>query len=144
MTLRTLAPRMPPFTCHLFVCCHQRDPASGRGSCDPTGQEALRDQLQAELRRRGLGPLVRANKSGCLDQCECGPTVVIYPQGIWYGRVTADDVPRIVEETVIGGRIIPELVISDTELNARACWKWSAAQAPPPPSGSPGDKTTLG
>lgn len=135
---------MPPFTCHLFVCCHQRDPASGRGCCDPTGGEALRDRFQAELRRRGLGPLVRANKSGCLDQCECGPTVVIYPQGIWYGRVTPADVPRIVDETVIGGRIIPELVLSDAELNARACLKWSTAPASAPPPETPGGEPSPG
>jgi len=43
---------------------------------------------------------VRANRAGCLDQCELGPTVVIYPQQIWYGKVTLDDVERIIDETV--------------------------------------------
>ena len=61
--------------------------------------------------------MVRANKAGCLDQCELGPTVVIYPHGIWYGGVQAEDVTRIIEETIIGGRIIPELVIGDDRLN---------------------------
>ena len=47
--------------------------------------------------------------AGCLDQCERGPTVVIYPQGIWYGGVQPDDVPRILDETVeVGGRVLED------------------------------------
>ena len=114
---------MPPFTCHLFVCCNQRKPGHSRGCCDPKGDEALRDAFKSELKRRGLGPLVRANAAGCLDQCELGPTVVIYPQGIWYGHVQLEDVPRIVEETVIGGRILEDLRIPDAELNAHKLGK---------------------
>jgi (2Fe-2S) ferredoxin len=79
----------------------------------------LRNCFKAELDRRKLGPLVRANKSGCLEQCELGPTVVIYPQAIWYGHVTIADVPRIIEETVIGGRILNDLLISDDWLNTK-------------------------
>ncbi len=110
---------MPPFTSHIFVCCNQRKAGHSHGSCDPDGKEALRDCFKAELKRRDLGPLVRANQSGCLDQCELGPTVVIYPQGIWYGGVTADDVPRIIEETVVHGRILEDLLIPDSALNAK-------------------------
>jgi (2Fe-2S) ferredoxin len=110
---------MPPFTSHIFVCCNQRTPGHTRGCCDPEGQGKLRDCFKSELKRRGLGPLVRANQSGCLDQCELGPTVVIYPQAIWYGNVTAADVPRIIEETVIGGRVIEELRIPDERLNTK-------------------------
>ncbi len=108
---------MPKFNCHLFVCCNRREPGHSRGCCDPEGSEALRERFKAELKKRNLGPLVRANKAGCLDQCEQGPSVVIYPEGIWYGGVTLDDVPRIIEETVIGGRVIEELVIRDEFLN---------------------------
>ncbi len=110
---------MPKFTHHIFVCCNQRAPGNSRGCCDPDGSEALRDLFKKEVKRRGLDPLVRANKSGCLDQCENGPTVVIYPQEIWYGRVKPEDVPRIVEETIIGGRVIQELVIPDELLNTK-------------------------
>ena len=76
--------------------------------------------LRAELKRQGAGPLVRANKSGCLDQCEHGPTLVIYPQEIWYGGVTEGDVPRIVSETILGGRILSDLLIADERLNQKA------------------------
>ena len=63
--------------------------------------------------------MVRANKAGCLDQCELGPTVVIYPQGVWYGSVTPADVPRIIEETVVGGKILDDLKIPEHRLNTR-------------------------
>ena len=108
---------MPPFISHIFVCCNRREPGHRRGCCDPDGGEALRNAFKAEVKRRGLGPAVRANMAGCLDQCELGPTVVIYPQQIWYGHVTAADVPRIIEETVIGGRIVDDLLIDDDQLN---------------------------
>jgi (2Fe-2S) ferredoxin len=112
---------MPAFTHHIFVCCNQRSPEHRRGCCDPEGAETLRNAFKAELKRRNLGPLVRANKSGCLEQCEHGPTVAIYPQAIFYGRVTLADVSRIVEETVIGGRILADLQICDSCLNNPAC-----------------------
>ena len=110
---------MPKFTHHIFACCNQRSPSHPRGCCDPDGTEQLRNALKTELARRGLGSDVRANKSGCLDQCELGPTVVIYPQAVWYGNVQLEDVPRIVEETIIGGKILPELLISDEHLNTQ-------------------------
>lgn len=111
---------MPAFECHLFVCCNQRDANHPRGCCDPTGQEALKDKFKTELKKRKLGPLFRVNSAGCLDQCESGPVVVLYPQAIWYGGVTPDDVERILDETVIGGRVIEELRIPDERLNCPA------------------------
>jgi (2Fe-2S) ferredoxin len=110
---------MAAFSHHIFVCCNRREPGHSRGCCDPDGSEALREAFKRELKKRKLGPLVRANKAGCLDQCERGPTVVIYPQGIWYGGVTLADVPRIVEETILAGRIIEELLIPDERLNCK-------------------------
>jgi (2Fe-2S) ferredoxin len=110
---------MSQFTHHIFVCCNRREPGHSRGCCDPAGGEALRACFKAEIERRGLKPLVRANYAGCLDQCERGPTVVIYPQAIWYGGVQLDDVPRIVEETIMHGRVIEELRIADADLNCR-------------------------
>src|SRR4051812_34175403 len=68
---------MPAFTSHIFVCCNQREPNHRRGCCDPDGSEVLRDAFKTEVAKRKLGPLVRANKAGCLEQCEVGPTVVI-------------------------------------------------------------------
>ena len=110
---------MAKFSHHIFVCCNQRAPGHTRGCCNPDGSETLRNLFKVEISRRGLKPQVRANKAGCLDQCELGPTVVIYPQEIWYGQVQPEDVERIVEETIIGGQIIPELLIRDENLNIK-------------------------
>ncbi|MCG8583420.1 MAG: (2Fe-2S) ferredoxin domain-containing protein [Pirellulales bacterium] len=114
---------MAKFTSHIFVCCNQRQPGHSRGCCDPEGSEQLRSQFKAEIKRRGLGPEVRANSAGCLDQCECGPTVVIYPQQIWYGGVTSDDIERIIDRTVVGGEILEDLLIPDEMLNTKGAGK---------------------
>jgi (2Fe-2S) ferredoxin len=110
---------MAKFTHHIFVCCNRREPGHSRGCCDPQGSEALRSAFKAEVERRGLTPQVRANRAGCLDQCELGPTVVIYPQSIWYGNVSLQDVPRIVEETIEKGVVLKDLLIADEKLNSR-------------------------
>ena len=119
---------MPKFTHHIFVCGNQRQPGHCRGCCDPQGTDLLRGTFKAEIKRRGLAPLVRANAAGCLDQCELGPVVVIYPQAIWYGGVTREDVPRILEETVLHGRILQDLLIADPQLNP------APVSSPPPES----------
>ena len=87
-----------------------------RGCCDPEGRQALREAFKNELKTAGFGPLARANHAGCLEQCEHGPTVVIYPQGIWYGGVKIEDVPRIVAKTILGGEILNDLLIADDLL----------------------------
>lgn len=112
---------MGGFESHLFVCCNRREPGHRRGCCDPTGGEQLRNAFKAEVKRRKLETTVRANVSGCLDQCEHGPVIVIYPQGIWYGHVQVSDVERILEETVIGGKILEDLLIPEECLNNPNC-----------------------
>lgn len=73
----------------------------------------VRDALKAELTKRGLSKQIRANNSGCLDQCEHGVAVVVYPEQVWYGGVTVDDVPELVEKHLIGGEPVTRLLISD-------------------------------
>lgn len=135
--------KMPKFTSHIFVCCNRREPGHRRGCCDPDGGEALRNKFKTEVKRRGLDPTVRANKAGCLEQCELGPTVVIYPQQIWYGNVALSDVERIIEETVIGGRIIEELRISDEMLNTKGRGLGVVSLSLPDQT-SPGESENLG
>ena len=119
---------MPPFTHHLFVCCNQREPGHRRGCCDEDGASRLRSALKAALSERGLKGAVRANSSGCLDQCEMGPVVVIYPQGIWYGGVREQDVPRIIERTVIGGEVLEDMHIPAEALNTKGAHPWRRTQ----------------
>jgi (2Fe-2S) ferredoxin len=112
---------MPAFSHHVFVCGNVRDPGHRRGCCDPSAGGDLRDAFKKALKRAGLARTARANHAGCLDQCEHGPVVVIYPQNIWYGGVTEQDVPRIVEETLVEGRILEDLLIPDDCLNNPDC-----------------------
>lgn len=112
---------MPAFSHHVFVCGNSREPGHKRGCCDPAGQGAIRDAFRRELKGVGLNARVRANHAGCLDQCEHRPVVVIYPQGVWYGRVTVDQVPRIVRRTLLEGEIVTDLLIPDNCLNNPDC-----------------------
>jgi (2Fe-2S) ferredoxin len=112
---------MPAFTHHLFVCGNVREPGHKRGCCDRQGTQTLREAFKKGLKAAAPGVRARANHSGCLDQCEHGPTVVIYPQGIWYGHVTVDDVPRIIEKTLNHGEILEDLVIPASCLNNPEC-----------------------
>ena len=102
-----------PFEKHIFICCNRRELTNPRGSCDPAGEERLQKAFKKALAERGLHR-VRANKSGCLDQCEKGPSVVVYPDNVWYGRVTEADVNEIVEQHIIGGRPVERLLMHAT------------------------------
>ena len=81
----------------------------------------MRNAFKAEVKKRGLGPLVRANSAGCLEQCEHGPCVAIYPQAIFYGGVQLADVSRILDETIISGRVLEDLLIANECLNNPNC-----------------------
>ncbi len=121
---------MPTFTHHIFVCCNTREPGHARGCCDPTKSQALRSLFKIELDKRGLKGRVRANMAGCLDQCEHGPNLVIYPQGIWYGGVRIEDVPRIIDETIVKAVVLEDLVIADGCLNDPNCPHVQARKRP--------------
>jgi (2Fe-2S) ferredoxin len=112
---------MSAYSHHIFLCENAREPGHKRGCCDPAQAGELRSAFKAELKRAGLAATTRANKAGCLDQCEHGPVMVIYPQGIWYGGVRAEDARRIVEETIVAGRVLDDLQIAGDCLNNPSC-----------------------
>ena len=95
---------MPKFEKHIFICGNQRPPGAPRPCCDPEARAELQKSFKEKLAARGLKGRVRANQSGCLDQCEHGPNIVIYPDAVWYGRVTLADVDEIIESHIIGGK----------------------------------------
>ncbi|HTC63741.1 MAG TPA: hypothetical protein VK709_12930 [Candidatus Saccharimonadales bacterium] len=109
---------MAKFEKHIFICTNQRPDGNPRGCCDPSGNAELHRVFKEKLKQRGIpNSRVRANKSGCLDQCEVGPTVVVYPDSVWYGGVTAADVDEIIDAHIVGGRPVERLVIPDSVLN---------------------------
>lgn len=77
--------------------------------------------FKQELAARGLKTSVRANRAGCLDQCEHGPTVVVYPEAVWYGGVTAEDVREIVESHIVNKIPVARLMLADECINTASC-----------------------
>ena len=102
---------MPSLQRHVFVCINERAPDNPKGCCKATGGVDVRDRLKAELSARGLNKIIRANNAGCLDQCENGVTIVVYPEQVWYGHVTADDIPEIVDKHLVGGQVVTRLAL---------------------------------
>jgi len=104
---------VPNFDRHVFVCINERAGDHPRGCCKHKGGPAVRDKLKKELTRVGLRGKVRANKAGCLDQCEAGVTMVVYPEQVWYGGVSVDDVTEIVESHLVGGKYVTRLMLDE-------------------------------
>jgi len=104
---------MPFFQRHVFVCTNERAADHPKGSCKLKGGVEVRDQLKAALKAKGLAKIVRANNAGCLDQCEEGVTLVVYPEQVWYGHVTVADIPEIIEKHLIGGQVVERLLLPD-------------------------------
>ena len=112
---------MAKFDHHIFICTNERDDSATRPSCRPSGGKKLKDAFKEALKDAGLKHTVRANESGCLDQCEHGPAIVIYPEAIWYGFVKLKDVPEIVTEHILHGRPVERLRLPETCLNTDHC-----------------------
>jgi (2Fe-2S) ferredoxin len=88
------------FDDHIFVCTNRRPDGHPRGSCAARGSEALRDYMKARVKELGL-TRIRVNSAGCLDRCELGPCVVIYPDGVWYRVTTRAEVDRVLDAHLV-------------------------------------------
>ena len=85
---------------HIFICINKREDFDSRKSCGDKGLE-IRNQFIKALAQMNLKIKIRVNKSGCLDECDFGPSLVIYPRGDWHTNVTIDDIPKIIEKSII-------------------------------------------
>jgi (2Fe-2S) ferredoxin len=112
---------LPTFEHHVFVCLNSRPADAPRRSCTVDGKSELHTRLQQLTKAAGLGGRVRINKSGCLDQCEHGPMIVVYPEAVWYGGVQPEDAAEIVAEHLVGGRPVERLRVAEECLNTKAC-----------------------
>lgn len=101
---------MSKYKKHVFICTNQRPEGSPRGCCANKNSIEIQIKMQAEIKKRGLSNQIRANKSGCLDFCEQGPVVVVYPEGIWYKGVSVEDVEEIVESHLVNGKPVERLI----------------------------------
>lgn len=112
---------MANFERHIFVCCNERAADHPRGSCGQKGGAEVRGAFKKQLKERGLKGGVRANEAGCLDQCEHGVTVVVYPEQVWYGFVRVEDVPEIVESHIVNGQPVERLRLAPSCINTASC-----------------------
>jgi (2Fe-2S) ferredoxin len=97
---------------HVFLCTEP-------SCCTPeVGQQAW-EALKKELKERGLTDVTYRSKVGCLRICCHGPTMVVYPEGTWYHGMTAERIPRFVQEHLIEGRPVAEWVFAENPLAAR-------------------------
>ncbi len=102
----------PPlfFDFHVFVCTNRRPDGHARGSCAARGSEKLRDYMKARAKELGLAR-VRINTSQCLDRCELGPCIVVYPEGIWYRIDSPEAVDAVLEKHLQEGGRAAELIL---------------------------------
>lgn len=100
---------MPYYKNHVFVCTNQR--TDGRSSCQDFGAQELRDHMKKRSKELGLlgKGEVRVNNAGCLNRCEEGPVMVVYPQGTWYTFMDKEDIDEIIDEHLIKGNEVERL-----------------------------------
>jgi len=102
---------MSHFTHHVFFCTNQRE--AGEACCNNHGASDMRDYAKNRLKALGkkVPGKVRINLAGCLDRCEQGPVIVIYPAAVWYTYVDKEDIDEIIDQHLVHGRIVERLKI---------------------------------
>jgi (2Fe-2S) ferredoxin len=108
---------MKRFEKHIFVCENKRPEGHPKGCCADKNSLEIRSLFKKRLKELGLSAQIRANAAGCLDACEYGVTVLVYPGQIWYGKVTIDDVEEIIQSHIINNNPIERLKIKDKKFN---------------------------
>ena len=93
---------------HVFLCQNQRPAGHPRGCCRDKGSQEMHAYMKARAKELGIKG-TRINQSGCLERCEMGPTMVIYPEGIWYTYRTKEDIDEIIQSHMIEGKPVPRL-----------------------------------
>lgn len=109
---------MPGFKKHIFVCINERTAEDPRGSCRAKGSFRIHELFKEEVKKRGLKTEVRANKAGCLDHCEFGPSVVVYPEGVWYTVGNAGDVLEIMDSHIEKGKTVNRLLMKEPKARS--------------------------
>ena len=97
---------------HIFFCTNERPAGHESGCCKSKGADKLRNYMKARVKELGIAA-ARVNAAGCLDRCDKGPAVVIYPEGVWYSCQTVEDAEEILQEHVIKGGRVARLLLDD-------------------------------
>src|SRR5271165_4247197 len=102
---------MEPFRHHVFVCTQQKP--EGVTCCPASGSMSILGALHGELGRQGLSNDIQVTTCGCLGLCDDGPIMIVYPEGTWYRKLTALDVPEIVTSHLRTGNVVSRLQWND-------------------------------
>jgi (2Fe-2S) ferredoxin len=100
------------FKAHIFCCTNERPAGSERGCCKEKGSLKLLSYMKGRLKEMGISDM-RVNSSGCLDMCEQGPALVIYPEGVWYHYESQQDVDDIIDQHLLKGIRVERLLMAD-------------------------------
>ncbi|HVA99518.1 MAG TPA: (2Fe-2S) ferredoxin domain-containing protein [Bacteroidia bacterium] len=103
------------FDKHIFICTNQRAVGAEKKSCGEAQGLELVTAFKTALKEKNLPIKVRAQKAGCLDICNYGPTLVVYPEGVFYVNVQLSDVSEIIEEHIIHNRPVTRLVLDKSK-----------------------------
>lgn len=94
---------------HIFVCTSSRVSGRQKGFCHTKASVEIVNTFMEEIQDRGLGGEVMVSNTGCFALCERGPIVAVYPDNVWYGGVTPEDVEEIMDEHIEGGSVVKRL-----------------------------------
>ena len=103
---------MPPFEKHIFICINERKTDDVRGCCLSRGSIELLNYMKGRVHELGLKGTVRVNKAGCLDACAQGPSMVVYPDNIWYSPKTTKDIEEIITQHIQCNRPVTRLTLA--------------------------------
>ena len=105
---------------HVFCCINERPDGHPKGCCSARGSVPLQGYMRARAKKMDLKTRIRINRSGCLDRCELGPTMVIYPEGVWYTYRTREDIDEILERHIVRGGRVERLLLKPDQVQSKS------------------------
>lgn len=100
----------PYYAHHVFFCLNGRAPGHPKGCCMERGAEPVFNYFKQRVKDLGI-PSTRVNRAGCLDRCEHGPVIVVYPEGVWYRCATKEDAEEILQQHLLKGKPVERLML---------------------------------
>jgi len=96
---------------HVFFCCNRREPPEA--CCADHAADDMQKYAKERVKALGLSGKgkVRMNRAGCLDRCEEGPVLVVYPEAVWYTYVDRSDIDEIIDRHIVRGEVVERLKI---------------------------------